>query len=156
MSRLDRAKHILALIRRAFRNVQTWGLHRCDSTGAAIDAISGVFSGSVLHFHEAATRALLRSFDLGAPVAAVRQIGGDLQGLLAAAGGRLLLVDGRTGVIRHATGYLGNELGKRNRIATADLGGGYTRVGVGSDGGVIRFRLYTGDGIFDYGFESID
>lgn len=27
-------------------------------------------------------------------------------------------------------------------------------VGIGSDGGVFRYRLYTGDGIFTDGFES--
>lgn len=114
-----------------------------------------VFEDSMLRFHDAATHALLRTFDLGLPIQAVRQVRGDIRGLLVAADGHLLIVDGITGVIRHATDYLGHNLGKGNRIAAADLGGGYTRVGVGSDGGVIRFRLYTGDGIFDDGFESI-
>lgn len=115
-----------------------------------------VFEGSTLRFHDAATRDVLRTFDLGLPIHAVRQVRGDIRGLLVAVDGHLLIVDGITGVIRHATDYLGNNLGKGNRIAIADLGGGYTRVGVGSDGGVIRFRLFTGDGIFDDGFESID
>lgn len=114
-----------------------------------------VFQDSTLRFHDAATHAVLRTFDLGLPIQAVRQVRGDIRGLLVAADGHLLIVDGITGVIRHATDYLGQNLGKGNRIATADLGGGYTRVGVGSDGGVFRYRLYTGDGIFDDGFESI-
>lgn len=114
-----------------------------------------VFAGSVLHFHDAATREPLRSFDVGVPVTAVRQLHGDLHGLVVAAGGRLMLIDGTNGAIRYATGYLGSNLAAGNRIATAELGGGYARVGVGSDGGVFRFRLYVGDGIFDDGFEAL-
>ncbi len=114
-----------------------------------------VFKGSELRFHDAGTRELLRSFDIGAPVTAVAQVNGDLHGLLVAAGGRLLLVDGSNGAILQATSYLGDRLAEGNRIATVSLGGGYTLVAVGSEGGVFRYRLYTGDGIFDDGFESI-
>lgn len=112
-----------------------------------------VFEGSTLRFHDAATRAELRMFDLGLPIQSVRQAG-DIHGLLVAAGGHLLLVDGANGAIRQATDYLGSNLAVGNRIASADLGGGYLHIGVGSDGGVIRYQLYAGDGIFDDGFES--
>jgi hypothetical protein len=113
-----------------------------------------VFEDSQLRFHDAATRALLRTFDLGLPISAVRQVRGDLHGLVVTAGGHLLVVDGTNGSILFASRYLGFELGKGNRIATADLGSGYTLIGVGSHGGVFRHRLYTGDGIFTDGFES--
>lgn len=113
-----------------------------------------VFEGSQLRFHDAGTRALLRSFDLGMPVGAVKQVNGDIHGLLVAAGGHLLLVDGANGTVVQSSGYLGHDLGKGNRIATVDLGGGYTLIGIGSEGGVFRYRLYTGDGIFTDGFET--
>jgi hypothetical protein len=116
-----------------------------------------VFEGSQLRFHDAATRALLRTFDLGVPIDAVRQMRGDIHGLVVAADGRLLVVDGATGDVLSATRYLGSRLGAGNRIATTDLGDGYTLIGVGSDGGVFRYRLYTGDGIFTDGFDlSVD
>lgn len=115
-----------------------------------------VFEGTQLRFFDAATRTQLRAFDLGLPVAAVHQVRGDIRGLLVAAGGHLLVVDGISGVIRHATDYLGNNLGKGNRIATVDLGDGYQRVGIGSDEAVVRFRSYMGDGVFADGFEAVD
>ena len=114
-----------------------------------------VFAGSELRFHDAASRELLRSFDLGMPVTAVRQVHGNIHGLVVAAGGHLLLVDGANGAVLSASDYLGHDLASGNRIATTDLGGGYTLIAVGSEGGVFRYRLYTGDGIFDDGFESI-
>lgn len=130
-----------------------------DGASLIENGVSGrelaVFKGSELRFHDAGTRELLRSFDLGARITAVLEVNGDLHGLLVAAGGRLLLVDGSNGAILHATGYLGDRLAEGNRIATVSLGGGYTLVAVGSEGGVFRYRLYTGDGIFDDGFESI-
>jgi hypothetical protein len=114
-----------------------------------------VFEGSQLRFHDAASRELLRTFDLGVPIEAVRQMRGDIHGLVVAADGRLLVVDGTNGAVLLTTRYLGSRLGAGNRIATADLGDGYTLIGVGSDGGVFRYRLYTGDGIFADGFESL-
>lgn len=112
-----------------------------------------VFEGSHLHFHDAATRALLRTFDLALPVSAVQPIEGDIHRLVVAAGGHLQVVDGASGAVLQSTGYLGHDLGKGNRIATSELGGGYILAGTGSDGGVFRHRLYTGDGIFTDGFD---
>lgn len=139
-------------------HVLAWSLEvPADGASLIEQGVAGrefvVFEGTQLRFYDAATRTELRAFDLGMPIHSVRQARDDIHGLLVAAGGHLLLVDGTNGAIRQATDYLGSNLATGNRIGTADLGGGYTRVGVGSDGGVIRFRLYTGDGIFTDGFE---
>src|SRR5690606_33404858 len=50
-----------------------------------------VFQGSHLRFYHAASRTLLRQFDLGMPVTALTEIDGDIHHLLVAAGGHLLL-----------------------------------------------------------------
>ena len=112
-----------------------------------------VFSGAALRFHDAATREVVRSLDLGQSITAVQAVDGSVRHLIVAANGRLMVVDGVTGDVLQATDYLGSGLGAGNHIPMVDLGNGYTLIGVGSDGGVFRFRLYTGEGIFFDGFE---
>ncbi len=112
-----------------------------------------VFEGSQLRFHDAASRALLREFDLGAPISAVRQVGNDIHRVVVAAGDRLVLMDGLNGSVLQVSDYLGSGLAKGNQLAISDQGGGYCLIGVGSEGGVFRYRLYVGEGIFADGFE---
>lgn len=112
-----------------------------------------VFNGTELRFHDAATRAFLRSFDLGQRVTAVQPVNGDVHHLVVAANRRLLVVDGANGGILQATGSLGPGLGLGNQLPMVDLGNGFTLIGVGSEGGVFRYRLYTGSSLFIDGFE---
>jgi hypothetical protein len=111
-----------------------------------------VFSGSTLTFFDAATRAELRRFDVGADVLAVRE-SRDIGSLIVAAGGRLLLVDGAGGSILGASGFLGNGLGAANQLALDHGGDGTYLVGAGSNVGAFRYRLTLTESIFANGFE---
>lgn len=112
-----------------------------------------VFSETQLSIYDGATRTLLRQFDLGAPISAVREITGDAKRLLVAAGGRLRLIDGISGSPLASSDFLGNELGGGNQLAAKDLGGGTWLIGAGSRAGVFRYLVQLTDAIFASGFE---
>jgi hypothetical protein len=111
-----------------------------------------VFSGSSLVFHDARTRAELRRFDLGEPILAVREPRG-IDTLVVAIGGRLLIVDGRTGQTRAVSEFLGDGIGRRNQLAIAEAADHSVLIGAGSDVGAFRYRLSFEDPVFANGFD---
>lgn len=114
-----------------------------------------VFQASHLRFHHAASRTLLRQFDLGMPVTALSETDGDIHHLLVAAGGHLLLVDGTNGSVLQISDYLGSGLAQGNELAIQKVGSSTYLVAAGSANGVFRYRLALDERIFDDGFELI-
>lgn len=112
------------------------------------------FGGTRLRFHDAATRAVLRQFDLSAPVLAVRQLAGDIRRVLVASGGRLLIVDGVSGEVLASSEFLGSGLGEGNHIATDDMGEGAWLIAAGSRVGVFRLVARVTDAMFGDGFDG--
>ena len=112
------------------------------------------FTGPMIRFHDAATRALLREFDLGAPVLAVRGLAADIGRMLVAVGGRLVLLDGVGGGVLASSDFLGKGLGKGNNLAVDDFGGGTWLIGAGSEAGVFRLFARVTDFVFGDGFDG--
>ncbi|MGB0135120.1 hypothetical protein, partial [Dokdonella sp.] len=113
-----------------------------------------LYSGSVVRFHDAATRNYLREIDVGESVSAVLALGSDSRQLLIAAKGRLMLVDGIGGGVLATSEYMGVGLGDRNQLAVQDLGNGSWLAGVGSEAGVFRLLLRMRDELFSGDFDS--
>ena len=114
-----------------------------------------VFQGSHLRFYHAASRTLLRQFDLGMAVTALSETDGDIHHLLVAAGGHLLLVDGTNGSVLQISDYLGYGLAQGNELAIQKVGSSTYLVAAGSASGVFRYRLALDERVFDDGFEPI-
>jgi hypothetical protein len=112
------------------------------------------FSGSVLRFHDAATRNYLRQLNVGAAISAVLALGSDSHQMLVAANGRLMIVDGVGGSVLATSEYMGVGLGDRNQLAAENLGGGSWLVGAGSEAGVFRILLRVSDEIFTGNFDA--
>lgn len=113
-----------------------------------------LFSGSVIRFHDAATRGYLRQLDVGAPVSSVFALGSNIHELLVAASGRLMIVDGVSGGVLATSEYMGTGLGDRNQLAAQSLGGGSWLVGAGSEAGVFRILLRMRDEIHAGNFDG--
>ncbi len=109
-----------------------------------------VFAGSQLRFYDSATRTLLRQFDIGIAVSAVRALTGER--LVVAADGRLLIVDRADGTVLASSDSIGNGLGESNQLAVDDLGGGAWLIGAGSESGAFRFIARLTDTVFRDGF----
>lgn len=112
------------------------------------------FTGSTLRFYDATTRALLRQFDLDAPILAVRQLAQNIRHLVVAAGGHLLIVDGVSGEVLASSEFLGMGLGNGNQLAMDDIGGGTWLIAVGSEAGVFRLFARVTDVMFRNGFDG--
>jgi hypothetical protein len=142
----DEQSHLLA-----------WSLPGEYAGATLIDGVAGrefvTYAGSRLDFHDATTRALLRSYDLGDVVMSVKQLD-DIHALIVAAGGRLLLVDGADGTLRETSDYLGFGLADGNDLAVVPMAGNSWFVGATTQGVVYRFRVITGDAVFVDGFDG--
>lgn len=112
-----------------------------------------VFRDTSMKFYDAATRALLRQFEVPGSVTAVLEPGNDIHRLLVAAGDRLLIVDGADGTVLSTSDVLGQGLGAGNQLAMSDLGGGAYRIGVGNGIGVFRLIARMTDALFANGFD---
>ncbi|MEO7323742.1 MAG: FG-GAP-like repeat-containing protein, partial [Dokdonella sp.] len=98
-----------------------WSLPKAIDGATLLNGVSGrefvVFHDSQLTFHDAATRAVLRQFDLGQPIQAVQELD-NIHTLVVSAGGRLLLVDGANGQVLTTSDFLGSDLAAGNQLAT--------------------------------------
>lgn len=112
------------------------------------------FTGTMIRFHDAETRVILRQFELDEPILAVRGFVPDIGRVLVAAGGRLLVLDGVGGGVLASSGFLGMGLGKGNNLAVDDLGGGTWLIGAGSEAGVFRLFARVTDSVFGDGFDG--
>ena len=152
---------LVAVLRGALRaydastHLLAWSLPETIDGATVLNGIAGrefvVFSGSQLLFHDAATRTVLRQFDLAQPIDAVQQLD-DIHSLIVAAGGYLLLVDGATGQVRATSEFLGSDLGAGNQLATKAVNGKWF-VGAASSAGAFRY-LVAIDALFTNGFDG--
>lgn len=138
-----------------------WWLAADASTGAAY-VENGVQGAEIvtlsregnLAFHDAGTRMLLRTRTVPAPVSAAAALDGDIQTLIVASGGKLLLINGATGqnLAESAPFPLfrmeGAHLSLRRESSEA-----WTIVS-GTQAALYRHRLVLGEHIFTSGFDS--
>ena len=152
---------VVAVLEQALRaydantHLLAWSLP-VDADGASLlDGVSGrefaVFKGAQLTFYNAATRAVLRQFDLGQPIQAVQQLD-NIHTLAVSAGGRLLIVDGADGQVKASSDFLGSDLAAHNQLATKATNGQWF-VGAVSSAGAFRFRIAI-DQLFANGFDG--
>ena len=152
---------VVAVLEQALRaydantHLLAWSLP-VDADGASLlDGVSGrefaVFKGAQLTFYNAATRAVLRQFDLGQPIQAVQQLD-NIHTLAVSAGGRLLIVDGADGQVKASSDFLGSDLAAHNQLTTKATNGQWF-VGAVSSAGAFRYRIAI-DQLFANGFDG--
>lgn len=99
------------------------------------------------------TRMLLRSFSLPSPLRAVSALDGDVSHLIAAASGRLLLVDAIDGTIRATTDVFDSMSEPMKPLAVLPRSASTWQIAAGGDSVLAWFRLDLTDRMFQDGFD---
>lgn len=105
-------------------------------------------------FYSATTQAYIRSYSLPAPLRAMTALDGDLHTLVAASTDALILVDGMSGSVLAATGYLGQFPSIGSRISAAKSVEDSWMIAAGTEAALYRFHLNPVDVIFANSFET--
>lgn len=130
------------------------GIRLSPQTSTSPQLLSFNGSGRV-DFHHAGTLALARSIETGLALDAILALGDDSR-LLAAADGRLRVIDTATGRTLGTSDWLGTRLASHNRLAALDVGASEWMIVAGGDAGHFRFRLRLVERIFGDGFDAAD
>lgn len=112
-----------------------------------------VYDDSRVRFYSAADRSFLRETSVPTPLRALTALNGDVGQLVAAAAGKLMLVDGSTGQVRTETPYLG-AMTVSGMVSSAADGDSASLIAYGNESAFYRYRIEFTDRIYAAGFES--
>lgn len=119
--------------------------------GAEIAALSAT---GAITFHDADSRALLRTHVLAPPVRTATAIDGDVHSLLVASGERLVLIDGATGDRLAESAAMSPFRRQGAHLSLHRESGDTWTVASGTHPVLYRHRLVLGDHLFTDGFDS--
>lgn len=130
------------------------GLHLLPSpVEGSPDSLMTFTTGGQISFYDSRTLTHLRSISTGMPLDAILPLGDASKPLLAAAEGRLHVLDTGTGRTLATSDWLGTRLAPRNQLAASGIGPDEWVISVGGDAGHFRYRLRLIEAVFSDGFE---
>lgn len=138
-----------------------WSLPTSSNLGAAYVPTGASSAEFVVYsvygqiaFHDASTRALLRQFTLPERIEVITALEGDVRRMIAATGGRLILLDGIAGqTLAQSTAITGFPL-RGGHIASRLLSEDVWQLASGTGAALYRHRLALTDAVFGNGFDA--